>query len=103
MKINQSNNSPLDKLGITSPQSKSGAIKSSKTDETSSSEPVSFSGLSSQLQALESKLTQTDEFDAGKVESIKQAIRDGKFQVNSEVVADKLLASVNEMVGKKSA
>lgn len=103
MKINQSNNSPLDKLGLTTPQGKASSTKSGKTDETSSNQPVSFSSLSSQLQALESKLTQTDEFDAGKVESIKQAIREGKFQVNSEVVADKLLASVNEMVGKTSA
>ncbi len=39
------------------------------------------------------------EFDAGRVEQIKQSIRDGSFEVDSGVVADKLIANVNDLFG----
>lgn len=37
------------------------------------------------------------EFDAARVEEIKQAIRDGSFEVDAEVVADRLIASVHDL------
>ncbi|MFN0162091.1 MAG: flagellar biosynthesis anti-sigma factor FlgM [Burkholderiales bacterium] len=37
------------------------------------------------------------EFDAARVEEIKQAIRDGAFEVDAEVVADRLIASVHDL------
>ena len=39
-------------------------------------------------------------FDAARVETIKAAIRDGRFQVDSGMVADKLLSSVHELLRK---
>jgi len=62
---------------------------------------VHLSDLSSRLHALESGAPVGGDFDAAKVDSIKQAIRDGKFEVNSEAVADKLIASVQELFGRK--
>jgi negative regulator of flagellin synthesis FlgM len=44
-------------------------------------------------------LRQEGDFDAGKVAEIKAAIREGRFQVNAEVVAGKLLASANQLLG----
>jgi negative regulator of flagellin synthesis FlgM len=44
----------------------------------------------------------TPEFDADKVARIAQAIRDGKFQVNHEAIADKLIANAQELLGKVS-
>jgi negative regulator of flagellin synthesis FlgM len=41
-------------------------------------------------------------FDAEKVQRIAQAIRDGKFQVNPEAIADKLIANAQELLGKTS-
>lgn len=41
-------------------------------------------------------------FDASKVERIAQAIRDGKFTVNAEVIADRLIANAQELLGKAS-
>lgn len=41
-------------------------------------------------------------FDTSKVERIAQAIRDGKFTVNAEVIADRLIANAQELLGKAS-
>lgn len=44
----------------------------------------------------------TADFDAAKVERIAQAIRDGKFEINAEAIADKLIANTRELVGPRS-
>ena len=41
-------------------------------------------------------------FDAEKVARIAQAIKDGKFTVNHEAIADKLIANAQELLGKVS-
>lgn len=61
---------------------------------------ISLSALSTQLQALEAKMADNGHFDASRVESIKRAIQAGQFRVNPEAIADKLIASVRELVGK---
>jgi negative regulator of flagellin synthesis FlgM len=40
-------------------------------------------------------------FDAGKVERIAQAIRDGNFKVNPEAIADKLIDNAKELLTRK--
>ena len=40
-------------------------------------------------------------FDAKKVERITQAIQDGKFTVNAEAIADKLILNAQELLGRK--
>lgn len=40
-------------------------------------------------------------FDSAKVERIAQAIRDGKFTVNAEAIADKLIVNAEELLGRK--
>lgn len=37
-------------------------------------------------------------FDAGKVQRISEAIRDGKFVVNADAIADKLIANAQELL-----
>lgn len=59
---------------------------------------VQTSALSSQMQTLQSQLAETSAFDAKKVEAIKLAIANGEFRVNSEKVADELLATVKELL-----
>lgn len=41
------------------------------------------------------------EFDAGKVARISQAIDGGRFKINPEVIADKLIANAQELLVKK--
>ena len=99
MKINGSSD-PAAGLPATS----KGAGKSSAAKPAASTEagaPVSLSNLSARLHALESSSSVGSDFDTTKVENIKQAIRDGKFEVNSEAVADKLISSVQDLFGKK--
>ena len=38
------------------------------------------------------------DFDAVKVARIAQAIRDGKFQINAEAIADKLIGNAKELL-----
>ena len=40
----------------------------------------------------------TADFDAEKVARIAQAIRDGKFEVNAEAIADKLIAHTRDVL-----
>jgi negative regulator of flagellin synthesis FlgM len=44
--------------------------------------------------------TDPAEFDAAKVERVSQAIADGSYKVNPEVIADKLIANAQELLGK---
>jgi negative regulator of flagellin synthesis FlgM len=99
MKINHINESTQASVGATK---SNGARAGSKMPETSSagSEKLSISDLSTRLNDLETRLSGTKEFDAAKVEAIKQAIREGRFTVNADAVADRLLDSVKQMLGK---
>jgi negative regulator of flagellin synthesis FlgM len=63
---------------------------------------VAVSSLGGTLSSLQTDLA-TPSFDAAKVNEIKQAMRDGKFQVNANVVADKLIASVQDMLAGKAS
>jgi negative regulator of flagellin synthesis FlgM len=63
---------------------------------------VSLSDLAGRLQSLEAEMASGAPLDAGKVEEIKQAIREGRFKVNPEVVADRLIQSMKELLAKKA-
>ncbi len=57
---------------------------------------VEITSLSAQLQQLEKVLNDVGVVDSAHVEAIKAAITEGRFQVDSEAVADKLLQTVRE-------
>ena len=42
-------------------------------------------------------------FDSEKVDRIAAAIRDGKFKINAEAIADKLLQNAHELMGRPAA
>jgi negative regulator of flagellin synthesis FlgM len=56
--------------------------------------------LSASAAALAGDPAVDGSFDQAKVERIAQAIRDGKFEVNAEAIADKLIANAQELLGK---
>jgi negative regulator of flagellin synthesis FlgM len=79
-----------------------GAAKPTKT---STSRPASTTGdkvelspLSTQLQELEAGMAGGSVVDSARVAEIKQAISEGRFQINPERIADGLLESVQQML-----
>lgn len=83
------------------------APNDSRTSSARGSEPVAetervqLSDLGSRLAQLENQFSGSD-FDVKKVEEIRNAISEGKFKVNADAIADKLLSSVSDLLGKKS-
>jgi len=63
----------------------------------SDSVSVSLGSTSTQLHAMASAPV----VDAGKVAEIKQAISNGRFKVNPEIVADRLIETVQNLINKK--
>lgn len=64
---------------------------------------VRITALSSQLQAMESGMENVPAVDTARVEAIKLAISEGRFKVNPEVIADRLLATVKDLVQSQKA
>jgi negative regulator of flagellin synthesis FlgM len=59
---------------------------------------VKLSPLSAQLQQIEKGMADTPVVDAARVAELKQAISDGRFKVNAEAVADRLIDTVKELI-----
>lgn len=80
----------------------SGKAKNSSASAPSDSTSVSLGSTASQLNSMANSMANTPVVDAGKVAEIKQAISDGRFKVNSGVVADKLVESVKSLISNKA-
>ncbi|HZM45613.1 MAG TPA: flagellar biosynthesis anti-sigma factor FlgM [Burkholderiales bacterium] len=59
---------------------------------------VKLSSLSAQLHMIEKGFADTPVVDAAHVAELKEAISEGRFKVNSEAVADKLIDTVKELI-----
>jgi negative regulator of flagellin synthesis FlgM len=61
--------------------------------------PVSTNvSLSSHLQLIEKSFADTPVVDAARVAELKQAISEGRFKVNADAVADRLIDTVKELI-----
>ena len=78
----------------------SSAATSASTAATSSS-VTNLSSIATQLQAAQATTGTDAVFSTSKVNEIKLAISEGRFQVNSEKVADGLLDSVHDLLGSR--
>jgi negative regulator of flagellin synthesis FlgM len=97
----------IEKTGKPLPPSSAGETSSrnSATKATGSQTPAETSGTSvhlgsttAQLRSLEGNIASTPLVDVKKVAEIKQAISEGRFKVNSGVVADRLISSVQDLI-----
>jgi negative regulator of flagellin synthesis FlgM len=62
-----------------------------ETGRPSTVDTVSLTNTSAQLRSLENTLAELPVVDTQRVESIKQAIADGSYEINAQSVADKLI------------
>lgn len=81
----------------------SSARQGAQKGDTPASSRVQLSALSARMQEIESRLGSTQVVDSARVSEIKQAITDGQFKVNPEVVADKLIDTVRELIQSNKA
>lgn len=63
---------------------------------------VSLGSTAAHLRNMESSMAGAPVVNAAKVAEIKQAIADGRFKVNAEAVADRLLETVRDLIGSKA-
>jgi len=59
---------------------------------------VHVSPLGAQLANIEASLANVPVVDSQRVDEIKQAISEGHFKVNPELIADRLLETVRELI-----
>lgn len=102
MKIEKSI-SPLPPSSVNESAARASASKNQDaTPKTQETPPqgvnVSLGSASSQLRSMEANVANAPTVDAKKVAEIKQAISEGRFQINSEAIADGLVNDVEELI-----
>lgn len=85
--------------GRVAPQLKSDPASASRQAESTS---VSLGSTATQLRGMEEGMSGAPTVNAAKVAEIKQAISEGRFKVNSEAIADGLIATVRELIGERA-
>lgn len=90
-------NSALPAVGNASGSPAARTPATGKPAAAATSERVDISSLSAHLQEVGAGETPVD---VQRVAEIKQAIAEGRFQINPERIADGLLASVHEMLSR---
>jgi negative regulator of flagellin synthesis FlgM len=63
---------------------------------------VELSSLAARMQEVEAALANVPVADASRIAEIKQAMAEGRFQVDAGKVADGLIESVKQMIASQS-
>jgi negative regulator of flagellin synthesis FlgM len=88
---------PLDSKPVTTQPAERKSTPSGGAKPAEASAQVALSSAATQLTGAASDPT----FDSAKVDRIAQAIRDGKFKINAEAIADKLVVNAQDLLGRK--
>lgn len=84
--------------GLPSGEPRPRPAKSSSASAAASGSKVELSSLAGRMQEIEAALANVPVIDSGRVAEIKQAITEGRFQVDAGKVADGLIESVRQMI-----
>ncbi|MER2511343.1 MAG: flagellar biosynthesis anti-sigma factor FlgM [Nitrosomonas ureae] len=73
----------------------------SQNTNTNQENSVRLSPNATKLQTIDSTSVNGSTVNTARIQEIKQAISEGNFQINPEVVADRLLETVKELIQSK--
>ncbi|ORU94555.1 MAG: flagellar biosynthesis anti-sigma factor FlgM [Cycloclasticus sp. symbiont of Bathymodiolus heckerae] len=95
----KANRTTANKTSNTGKSSKGGASAASthKPDNDS----IDLTDTASKLQQIEQSLGDIPIVDSGRVEALTQSISDGKYQINNEKIADRIISSEHEINQRK--
>lgn len=97
MKIEKSSSS-LPPSPVSEPTMRPATAKTPDHPATPNGVNVSLGSTTSQLRSMEVDIAGAPMVDAKKVAEIKQAISEGRFQINSDAIADGLISNVEDMI-----
>lgn len=97
VKVEKSSNSPP-AMPAGEGHARALVAKSAGDTQTASGTSVHLGATAEQLRSMENGMANTPSVSAAKVAEIKQAISEGRFQVNSGVVADSLIKAVTDLI-----
>ena len=104
MKIDKSSTPrPLAPTGEGQARAPAAKTAAGASSSAASSTSVNIGAASAQLQSMESSMANAPLVNAAKVAEIKQAISEGRFKVDSSVVADSLIKSVTDLISAHKA
>lgn len=102
MKVEKSTNSlPVTPVG--EGHARTPVAKPAGDTQTASGTSVHLGATAEQLRNMENGMPNTPPVNAAKVAEIKQAISQGRFQVNSGAVANGLIKSVTDLINSHKA
>lgn len=101
MKIEKPANTVNTGIPASAPARANGAKSNPPQQQSGTS--VSLGSNSSQIASMQAGMENSPVVDANKVAQIKQAISNGSFKVNSGVVADRLIQSVQDLIKRSQA
>ncbi len=96
MKIENSN-SPLPTSAASESSARVAQAKAAEAQPAQDGVNVSLS-TNSQIRSMEASIANTPTLDAKRVAELKQAISEGRFQINSGAIADGLINNVEDMI-----
>ena len=102
MKIEKSSK-PLPATSVGEGRARASVAKPAGDTPSAGVTSVHLGANAEQLRSMESGMANTPLVNAAKVAEIRQAISEGRFQVNSSVVADGLIRSVTDLINSHKA
>ena len=100
MKIGNPADKPAGPAHVAPARTQPGESAKAQEAAAHTTDPSAKVELSNTAATLLSSGGANSDFDADKVARIAQAITDGKFEINAEKIADRLIANAHEVLGK---
>jgi negative regulator of flagellin synthesis FlgM len=97
MKIEKSNNT-LPPSATSESTARIAQAKASQSQPAPEGVNVSLSSTNSQLRNMEASMANAPTVDTQRVAELKLAISEGRFQINSEAIANGLINNVEDMI-----